>query len=46
MYGEKAIGLIKQLDRNRDNLPPYNVSCAVHFSDVRLGRMYVVGRFS
>lgn len=26
MYGEKAYELIKQLSRNSENLPPYNVS--------------------
>lgn len=26
MYAEKAINLIKELERNRENLPPYNVS--------------------
>lgn len=25
MYGERAITLIKQLNGNRDSLPPYNV---------------------
>jgi hypothetical protein len=27
MFGEKAYLLIKELDRNRESLPPYNVRC-------------------
>lgn len=26
MFGEKAFELIKELDRNHDNIPPFNVS--------------------
>lgn len=31
MFGEKAFELIKELDRNPDNLPAFNVSCKVLF---------------
>lgn len=30
MFGEKAFELIKELDRNPDNLPPFNVSTQTH----------------